>query len=220
MTTRPWPSIVGLVLVAGWSVSAAAADGVAVGEEAPNFTLTDVEEQARSLSEFEGRFVVLEWLNHDCPFVRKHYGSGNMQQLQRTYTARGVVWLSINSSAPGKQGHLTAQEGRRLTREKDAVPTAVLLDPSGTVGQRYGAKTTPQLFIINPDGIVIYTGAIDDKPSTRPADLAGATNYVQAALEEALAGRPISTPSTTSYGCSVKYAEERGGASWLKRLFQ
>ena len=175
------------------------------GKRAPAFTLTDAEGQKRSLSEFQGKFVVLEWFNYDCPFTRKHYASGNMQQLQRMYTAKGVVWLSINSSAPGKQGTLTPETAKQRSTEQKIASTAVLLDSSGKVGRIYGAKTTPQLFIIDPEGTVIYTGAIDDKPSVDPADISTAKNYVQRALDEALAGKPVSVAETRSYGCSVKY---------------
>ena len=193
-----------VALVLGWGVAVAHAEAT-VGKRAPAFTLADTAGQKRSLTEFKGRYVVLEWFNHDCPFTRKHYKSGNMQRLQQTYTDKGVVWLSINSSAPGKQGHLTPEQANTLTKDKGAAPTAVLLDPSGKVGRLYGAKTTPHLFIINPEGVVIYTGAIDDTPSADPADIPKATNYVQRALDEALAGKPVSIPQTRSYGCSVKY---------------
>lgn len=176
-----------------------------VGEPAPDFTLTDISGQTRSLSEFTGQFVVLEWFNHDCPFVRKHYGSGNTQRLQQAYTDKGVVWLSINSSAPGKQGSLTPHQAAQLTQEKQAVPTAVFLDERGEVGRLYGAKTTPHLFVINPAGVLIYAGAMDDRPSTDPADVDGAHNYVAAALDAALAGQPVAVAATQPYGCSVKY---------------
>jgi hypothetical protein len=149
--------------------------------------------------------VVLEWFNHDCPFVKKHYDSGNMQSLQKTYTEQGVVWLSINSSAPGKQGHYAPDKAHELTVNKKAAPTAVLLDPDGKVGKTYDAQTTPHMFIINPDGILIYQGAVDDRPSVDLGDIPPATNYVKKALGEAFAGSPVSTPSTKSYGCSVKY---------------
>jgi peroxiredoxin len=176
-----------------------------VGETAPDFTVTDTRGAARSLSGLRGKFVVLEWFNQDCPFVRKHYGSGNMQRLQRAYTDRGVVWLSVNSAAPGKQGHVSPEQANALMQEKGAAPTAVLLDPDGTLGRRYGAKTTPHLFIVNPEGLLIYAGAIDDQPSTDPADVPRATNYVQQTLDAALAGKPVPVSETQSYGCSVKY---------------
>lgn len=175
------------------------------GQPAPDFALPDADGRARSLADARGKFVVLEWFNNDCPFVRKHYGSGSMQRLQAAATGRGAVWLTIASSAPGKQGHLTPEQARMVLQERQAKPTALLLDPDGRVGRLYGAKTTPHLFVINPEGAPIYAGAIDDRPSTDPADLQGATNYVQRALDEAMAGQPVSVPETAPYGCSVKY---------------
>ena len=195
--------VVGIVMVMGHPVRGWA-EGV-VGQPAPAFTLTDTKGQPRSLGEFAGRFVVLEWFNKDCPFVHKHYDSGNMQQLQAASTVREVVWLTMASSAPGKQGYMTAAEGEAVIAERHAHPTALLLDPDGTVGRLYGAKTTPHLFLIGPNGVLLYAGAIDNRPSTDAADIPGATNYVQQALDEALAGKPVSVPETTSYGCSVKY---------------
>ena len=148
----------------------------------------------------------LVWVNHDCPFVRKHYDSGNMQSLQKTYTAKDVVWLSICSSQHGKQGHFHTEEFNELTQTKSASPTAVLMDyTEGAVGRLYGAKTTPHMYIVDPDGILIYKGAIDDKRSANPADIKGSRNHVKAALDEVLAGQPVSVSSTESYGCSVKY---------------
>ena len=179
--------------------------GVNVGETAPDFTLTDTSGKAHALSDFKGKFVVLEWLNHDCPFVHKHYDSGNMQALQKEYTAKDVVWLSINSSAEGKEGYYPADKANELTKEKGASPTAVFLDEDGKVGKLYGAKTTPHMFVISPQGLLIYQGAIDSKPSTDVADISLSTNYVKAALDEAIAGKVVSEPSTKSYGCSVKY---------------
>ena len=180
------------------------ADGV-VGKAAPAFTLTDTMGQKRSLSDFAGKAVVLEWLNHDCPFVRKHYGSGNMQALQTKETAAGVVWLSVVSSATGKEGNYSPEKLNELTAAKGAKPTAVLLDPDGTAGRAYGAKTTPHMFVIDGKGMLVYAGAIDDKPSTDPADVKTARNYVAAALDELRAGKPVSVASTTAYGCGVKY---------------
>jgi peroxiredoxin len=179
--------------------------GAAVGQSAPDFTLADTTGQTRSLSQWKGKVVVLEWSNHECPFVGKHYASGNMQRLQATATAQGMVWVTIISSAPGKQGHVSPDQADALTKDRGASPTAVLLDPDGTVGRRYGAKTTPHMFIIDASGVLAYAGAIDDKPSADRADLARATNYVQRALDELLAGRPVSIRSTKPYGCSVKY---------------
>lgn len=176
-----------------------------VGQPAPEFTLTDSNGQSHNLSDFKGKFVVLEWLNHGCPFVVKHYESGNMQNLQKEYTGKDVVWLSIVSSAPGKQGHMSPEETNKAKAEKGSAATAVLLDEDGTVGKLYDAKVTPELYVINPAGVLVYAGAIDDKKSTDPADVAGAKNYVKQALDEAMAGKPVSEPSTTAYGCSVKY---------------
>ena len=175
------------------------------GEEAPDFTLTDSKGTSHNLSDFRGKLVVLEWLNHECPFVKKHYSGGNMQKLQKDYTAKGVIWLSIISSAPGKQGHRTGPQAEADTRDKDASPTAVLLDPAGEVGKKYDAKTTPEMFVIDQEGKVIYAGAIDSIKSTNSADIAKAENHVRAALDAALAGKPVPTPKTTPYGCSVKY---------------
>ena len=175
------------------------------GEEAPDFTLTDSKGTSHKLSDFRGKFVVLEWLNHECPFVKKHYGSGNMQKLQKDYTAKGVVWLSIISSAPGKQGHRTGAQADADTKDKNAAPTAVLLDPAGEVGQKYEAKTTPHMFVIDKEGKILYAGAIDSINSTNPADVAKAENHVRQALDAALAGKPVPTPQTKPYGCSIKY---------------
>ncbi|MBJ7390942.1 MAG: thioredoxin family protein [Chthoniobacterales bacterium] len=176
-----------------------------VGQPAPAFTLTDSNGQSHNLADFKGKFVVLEWLNHGCPFVKKHYDSNNMQKLQKEYTGKDVVWLSIVSSAPGKQGHMSPAETNQAKEEKGSAATAILIDGDGTVGQLYGARVTPELYVINPEGDLIYSGAIDDKKSVDPADVEGATNYVKQALDEALAGQPVSTPKTEPYGCSVKY---------------
>ena len=189
-----------LALAAGTTLAAPE-----VGQPAPAFTLTDSNGQSHNLADFKGKFVVLEWLNHGCPFVKKHYDSNNMQKLQKEYTSKDVVWLSIVSSAPGKQGHMSPAETNQAKEEKGSAATAVLLDEDGTVGQLYGAKVTPELYVINPDGNLIYAGAIDDKKSLDPADVEGAANYVKRALDEALAGQPVSTPKTEPYGCSVKY---------------
>ena len=189
-----------LALAAGTTLAAPE-----VGQPAPAFTLTDSNGQSHNLADFKGKFVVLEWLNHGCPFVKKHYDSNNMQKLQKEYTGKDVVWLSIVSSAPGKQGHMSPAETNQAKEEKGSAATAVLLDEDGTVGQLYGAKVTPELYVINPEGNLIYAGAIDDKKSVDPADVEGATNYVKRALDEALAGQPVSTPKTEPYGCSVKY---------------
>lgn len=187
------------------SVIGASAQPAEVGKKAPAFKLASVEGREHALADFRGKFVVLEWTNYDCPFVRKHYNPGHMQVLQREFTGKEIVWLSINSSAPGKQGHFTTEEWKKRMADWKVAATAVLLDPDGKVGRAYGAQTTPHIFIVNPEGVLIYAGAIDDKPSTNPADIAGAKNFLRAALEQALAGRPVETPSTKPYGCSVKY---------------
>jgi hypothetical protein len=160
-----------------------------------------------SLAEYAGKDVVLEWHNNGCPFVRKHYLSGNMQKLQKAWTARGVVWLTVISSAPGQQGYVTADQENAYLKQMNAAPTAALLDPTGKLGHLYDAKTSPHMFIINPSGILIYNGAIDDQPTPDPASVPGATNYVSQALAEAMAGKSLSVPTSRPYGCSVKYAD-------------
>jgi len=176
-----------------------------VGQPAPEFTLTDSNGKSHKLSDFKGKFVVLEWLNHGCPFVQKHYDGGNMQGLQKEYTGKDVVWLSIVSSAPGKQGNMSPEETNKTKEEKGSAATAILIDADGTVGKLYDAKVTPELYVINPEGVLIYMGAIDDKKSVDAADVAGAKNYVKQALDEAMSGKPVSEPVTTAYGCGVKY---------------
>jgi len=176
-----------------------------IGKPAPNFTLTDTLGKIHTLSDYQGKYVILEWTNHECPFVRKHYGSGNMQKLQKMYTEQGVVWLSIISSAPAKQGYVSPEQGREISSQDGAAATAKLLDASGEVGRLYDAKTTPHMFIISPEGNLVYMGGIDDKPSANPADIEGATNYVQAAMTELMEGKAVSQPLTRPYGCSVKY---------------
>ena len=188
-------------------IALAVAAHAEVGEPAQNFTLKSAAGNEVSLSDFKGKVVVLEWTNPGCPFVKKHYGSGNMQKLQKDATAKGVVWLSICSSAPGKQGNLSADEAAKLTASNGSAATAYLLDDAGKVGQLYGAKRTPEMYVINKDGTLVYHGAIDDKKTPDPADIAGAKNFVAAALDEVLAGKPVSTPQTEAYGCSVKYGE-------------
>jgi len=176
-----------------------------IGRSAPDFTLTSSTGNTHSLSDFAGKYVVLEWVNYDCPFVKKHYGSGNMQNLQAAYTEKDVVWLSICSSAPGKQGYSEGQAlNKRINQEKSRA-TAYLVDSDGKVGRMYGAKTTPHMYVINPEGRLVYAGAIDSKPSTNQADIPGATNYVMTALDAAMVGKTIQTSTTESYGCSVKY---------------
>ena len=187
----------------------AEADGAAqaVGKPAPNFKLTDANGKAVSLSDFRGKTVVLEWNNPGCPFVQKHYGSGNMQRTQAAAAKDGVVWLSINSGGPGKQGHMTGAQAKAFLAKADARPAAYLLDPGGTVGKRYDAKTTPHIYVVNKTGTLVYAGGIDDKPTANPADIKGARNHVLAALAEIKAGKAVSVASSRPYGCSVKYAE-------------
>ncbi len=181
------------------------AAGPEIGQPAPNFTLKDTTGKEVSLAEFKGKTVVLEWINFGCPFVKKHYDSHSMQKLQTAETEKGVVWLSICSSAPGKQGNFTPAEAGAKAKEYGSDATAYLIDEDGKVGGLYDAKTTPDMFIVNPAGILVYKGAIDDQPSPDPATLAGATNYVKTALSEIRDGKAVSNPQTKSYGCSVKY---------------
>jgi hypothetical protein len=185
-------------------VATTAAAAPAVGEPAPTFGTSDSTGKTVSLGDFAGKYVVLEWTNDGCPFVQKHYNSGNMQALQKDATNDGAVWLSVISSAPGKQGHVDGDGADALTRSRDAHPTHVLLDESGDVGRLYGAKTTPHMFIVDPKGTLVYAGGIDSIPSADPADIPKAKPYVKLALAEAMAGKPVSEAVTKPYGCSVK----------------
>lgn len=180
------------------------AAAVRVGQPAPDFTARTSTGQTVRLGDYRGRIVVLEWANHECPFVVKHYQSGNMQKLQQEAKAKGVVWLSIVSSAPGQQGFVTAEQANAILKERKASPTAVLLDPEGTIGRLYGARTTPHMFVIDRSGILQYMGAIDDAPGLNQ-DPTKANNYVRAALQQLMAGQKVTTPTTQPYGCSVKY---------------
>jgi len=182
-----------------------AADSPPVGSTAPDFSVTDSKGKTHSLSQYKGKYVVLEWFSPDCPFVKKHYGSGNMQKLQEEFTGKGVVWLGVDSSAPGKEGNLSAEQAEKKMTEWKTKSTAFLIDADGKAGQAYGAKNTPHMFVINPEGKIIYEGAIDSKASPNPADIPTSTNYVRVALDEALAGKKVSNPTTRPYGCSVKY---------------
>jgi len=179
-----------------------------VSGPAPDFSATDSYGRSQKLSDQKGKIVVLEWTNHGCPFVGKHYGSGNMQALQKKYTAQGVVWFTVVSSAPGAQGYVSPAEANRDTERRGAAPTAVLLDPTGALGHLYGAQATPHMYVIDPQGQLVYMGAIDDAPSTDPSDVAHAKNYVAAAIEEVRAGKRVTVPATKAYGCSVKYASD------------
>jgi hypothetical protein len=188
-------------------IAAPASAAPVVGKPAPNFKLADVNGKAVSLSDFRGKTVVLEWNNPECPFVKKHYGSGNMQKTQAAAAKDGVVWLSINSSAPGKQGHKNGADAKAHLAQSGARPAAYLLDPNGVVGKAYDAKTTPHMYIVNKAGTLVYAGGIDDKPTPNPADVNGARNHVLAALSELKAGKAVSVTTSRPYGCAVKYKD-------------
>ena len=178
-----------------------------VGASAPDFQAIDSQGKTESLDQFHGKYVVLEWHNRGCPYTRKHYESGNMQSLQKEWTAKGVAWFTVISSAPGKQGYVTADQENLYVAKMHAAPTAVLMDPNGKLGRLYGAKTTPDMYVIDPSGKLIYEGAIDNKPTPDLDDIRGADNYVSDALTEAMAGKPVTTAYTRPYGCSVKYPD-------------
>lgn len=197
--------LIGTVGIYGIYAMGRSSGHVKIGEVPPNFTLPDTNGQTHTLSDYRGKYVVLEWTNYECPYVRKHYDTGNMQGLQKELMAKGVVWLSICSSAEGKQGFFTPERWNQAIEKKGATPRAVLLDPPGKVGRQYGAKTTPHMYIVDPEGILVYQGAIDSLSSTNHDDVKVATNYVRDALNAALAGKTIALAQTTPYGCSVKY---------------
>ena len=176
-----------------------------VGSAAPDFSLKDTKGQTHSVTQYKGKTVVLEWFNPECPFVKKHYGSDNMQKLQKEFTDKGVVWFTIDSSAEGKEGYVTPDQAEKIMTQWKTHQTALLLDPDGSAGKAYGAKNTPDMIVINPEGKIVYEGAIDSKASPNPADIPSSTNYVKAALDESLAGKPVSNSQTKPYGCSVKY---------------
>jgi peroxiredoxin len=178
-----------------------------IGEQAPNFTGTDSTGKPETLSQFKGKYVVLEWHNHDCPYTRKHYESGNMQSLQREWRGKGVVWFTVISSAPGEQGYMEPAQENTFLKKVNADPTSVILDPTGAIGHLYDAKTTPEMYVIDPKGKLIYEGAIDDHPTTEVSDVKLSKNYVSTALEAAMAGKPVPVTYTRPYGCSVKYAQ-------------
>jgi len=182
-----------------------ALDAPPVGSTAPDFSLTDAKGKTHSLSQYKGKYVVLEWFNPECPFVKKHYGSGNMQKLQEEYTGKGITWLTIDSNAPGSEGNLTADAASKVMTGWKTRQTALLLDPEGKAGRAYGAKNTPNMVVINPEGKIVYEGAIDSKATPNPADIPNSTNYVKVALDESLEGKPVTTSTTKPYGCSVKY---------------
>lgn len=199
-------ALAGLGLAALFLVPAQA-EASRIGKAAPAFELQDANGRTRTLTEFAGKTVVLEWTNAGCPFVRKHYDSGNMQALQKKWTEKGVVWLTVNSSASGKQGHVDGAGAKKEIAANAAQPTAYLLDPSGKVGKAYGATATPHMYVIDAKGNLVYGGAIDDKPSADQADIPSAKNYVDAALTSVLAGEKVETGSTRAYGCAMKYAD-------------
>jgi peroxiredoxin len=178
-----------------------------VNAPAPDFTATDSQGQAHSLDQYHGKYIVLEWHNQGCPFTRKHYVSGNMQDLQKEWTAKGVVWFTVISSAPGTQGYVTAAQENDYLAKMHAAPTAALLDPDGKLGRLYNARTTPDMFVIDPQGKLIYAGAIDNRPTPDVEDIKGADNFVSDALTSAMAGKPVAMPYTRAYGCSVKYRD-------------
>ena len=179
----------------------------AIGQPAPDFTGTDSNGKTHKLSDFKGKPVVLEWTNPGCPFVKKHYESGNMQALQEKYTGQDVIWLTVNSSADGQQGHQTGDDANKYMTEQKSKPTARLLDPNGEIGKLYGAKVTPHMFVIDKDGTLVYEGAIDDNDSNKPEDAKTAKNYVSAALDSLAAGGKVETAQTKPYGCGVKYKD-------------
>ncbi len=191
------------LLAASAFASAHAAD---VGKPAPDFTLTDVNGKVVKLADFKGKHVVLEWTNPNCPFVVKHYGSNNMQTLQKDKTAKNVVWLSVNSTAKSHQDYMApAALSSKMIGEWKAAPTGLLMDESGAVGKSYQAKTTPHMYVIDPKGTLVFAGGIDDKRSVSQADIKGAKNFVRAALDESMAGKAVSVSTATPYGCSIKY---------------
>ena len=195
-----------LSLVVASALVPSLAQEVRIGAAAPEFKATDSNGKAESLDQYRGKYVVLEWHNQGCPYTKKHYTSGNMQALQKEWTAKGVVWLSVISSAPGEQGYVTPAEENEYLKTMHAAPTAALLDPTGAIGHLYDARTTPHIFVIDPGGKLVYQGALDNQPTPDPASLKGADNYLNDALNAAMAGRPIAIQVTRPYGCDVKYA--------------
>jgi hypothetical protein len=192
--------------VAAFVAGCPAFAAVEIGRPAPDFALTDLDGNSHKLSDFRGKIIVLEWNNPDCPIVHKHYDSGNIPRLQKTATASGVVWLLINSGAPGREGSdYSSDQIKAWLKERDAAPTAYLRDPSGQVGHLYRAKTTPHMFVINQDGVLVYDGAIDSIRSADQSDIPRAVNYVKAALDAVEANRPVAKATSQPYGCAVKY---------------
>lgn len=194
------------VLAAGLLAAAGVSAQAVVGQAAPEFSATDTSGKPVTLADYKGKHVVLEWVNPGCPFVQKHYDSGNMPETQKAATAKGVVWLSVNSTAKDAGDYMSPSALSAWQKTKGATPTATLMDLDGKVGRAYGARTTPHMYLIDPQGKLVYAGAIDSKPTANPADIKGATNYVNAAVGEALAGKPVTQATTRAYGCSIKYA--------------
>lgn len=195
--------VAGVALVATTSAGAA----VSVGQPAPAFTVTDTGGKTVSLADFKGKHVVLEWVNPGCPFVQKHYNSANMPGTQKDATGQGVVWLAVNSTNTGAGDYMAPTKLAGWMKDKGGAPTATLMDADGKVGRAYGARTTPHMYVIDPQGKLVYAGAIDSKPTANPADIKTATNYVKQAVGESLAGKPVSVATTQAYGCSVKYSD-------------
>jgi hypothetical protein len=187
------------------ALSTGAAANPQTGTSAPGFTATDSKGAQHTLAAYKGKTVVLEWTNHECPYTVKHYATGNMQALQKSATDSGAIWLTVASSRPGTQGHVNALEADKLTDDREAHPTAVLLDPRGDLGRLYEARTTPHMYVIDPTGMLVYMGAIDDQPTARHASVKTARNYVREALDAVAARRPIALASTRPYGCTIKY---------------
>lgn len=204
MTVSRRVALATALLVAGASTALAQAEPK-VGAAAPTFTGIDTSGKPVSLGDYKGKTVVLEWTNDGCPFVKKHYGGDSMQALQKKWTSRDIVWLTVVSSPPGEQGHVTAAQADKLTTDRGAKPTAVLLDPKGEIARAYKATVTPHMFVVKPDGVVAYMGGIDDRPSTKLEDLKGATNFVDKALTELADGKAVSTTTARPYGCAIKY---------------
>jgi len=197
--------VVTLLAVSMASLVSLVQAAAAPGQAAPEFSLVDINGKMQKLSDYRGKYVVLEWFNSECPFVQKHYESGNMQSLQARYTQKGVVWLGVNSTSPRHSNFRDPVRSQAILKDWKSAPTAFVLDPDGKVGKQYGARTTPHMYVIDPKGMLVYVGGIDDKPSTSQRDIPTAKNLVAAALDESLGGKPVGTPSAMPYGCSVKY---------------
>jgi thiol-disulfide isomerase/thioredoxin len=194
-----------LLAALGVTLMTAALAAVAPGQPAPDFTLTGIDGKQYKLSDFRGKNVVLEWFNSECPFVQKHYESGNMQGLQSRYVGKGVIWLAINSTNPHHSNYRDPTRSQAILKDWKSSPTAFLLDPEGKVGMAYSARTTPHMYIIDPTGKLLYMGGIDDRPTASQRDISGAKNYVAVALDQVLAGKTVSENNTRPYGCSIKY---------------